>query len=75
MTGTPDLDVKGGVHQKVVQAHLGHGSVAVTLDIYSHVTPEMDQEAAERVATMFRPVENGRRACAIERTTSKETPD
>jgi integrase len=29
-----------GVHPKVVQERLGHSTIAVTMDIYSHVTPE-----------------------------------
>ena len=37
------------IHPKVVQERLGHSSVAVTMDIYSHVMPNMQREAAERV--------------------------
>jgi integrase len=33
------------VHPKIVSERLGHASVAITLDIYSHVLPGM-QEAA-----------------------------
>jgi integrase len=29
-------------HPKTVQAMLGHGSVAITLDIYSHVSLELE---------------------------------
>jgi hypothetical protein len=29
--------------------------VALTLDIYSHVLPQQDQEAAERIADLLRP--------------------
>lgn len=35
-----------GVPAKIVSEMLGHSSVAVTLDIYSHVTPTMQQAAA-----------------------------
>ncbi|MBA7690344.1 Tyrosine recombinase XerC [subsurface metagenome] len=31
------LMLKAGVHPKIVQERLGHGSIAVTLDIYSHM--------------------------------------
>ena len=34
------------VHPKVVQERLGHGNIAMTLDVYSHVLPSMQQEAA-----------------------------
>jgi integrase len=33
------LMLSGGIHPKVVAEMLGHATVAVTLDIYSHVTP------------------------------------
>jgi integrase len=36
-----------GVHAKVVQERLGHSSIQVTLDIYSHVAPSLHKEAAE----------------------------
>jgi len=42
-----------GVHPKVVSERLGHASVAITLDVYSHVLPNMQQEAAERLDAML----------------------
>jgi integrase len=41
------------VHPKVVQERLGHASIAVTLDIYSHAVPAMQEDAAERVAALW----------------------
>lgn len=38
-----------GVHAKVVQETLGHGNVGITLDIYSHVTPDMQEDAVEKL--------------------------
>jgi len=38
-----------GVHPKVVQERLGHANVSTTLNIYSHVAPNMQQEAAEKI--------------------------
>jgi integrase len=35
-----------GVHPKIVSEMLGHSTVAITLDVYSHVTPAMNREAA-----------------------------
>ena len=35
------------VHPKVVSEMLGHTDVAVTLDLYSHVTPSLQQQAAD----------------------------
>ena len=42
-----------GVHPKVVQERLGHASIAITLDVYSHAVPAMQDDAAERVAALF----------------------
>jgi integrase len=38
-----------GVHPKLVQEMLGHAKVAITLDLYSHATDEMHQDAARRI--------------------------
>jgi integrase len=35
-----------GVHPKVVSERLGHASIGITLDTYSHVLPTLQQEAA-----------------------------
>jgi integrase len=35
---------------RVMQERLGHGSIAITLGTYSHVLPEMDAAAADRIA-------------------------
>jgi hypothetical protein len=35
-----------GVHPKVASERLGHGKVAITLDLYSHVIPGMQEDAA-----------------------------
>ena len=35
-----------GIHPKVVQERLGHASIAVTLDTYSHVLPGLQEAAA-----------------------------
>jgi integrase len=43
-----------GVHPKVVQEALGHSTIAVTLDLYSHVVPSLQREAAREVgAALF----------------------
>jgi len=41
--------LRAGVHPKVVSERLGHASIGITLDIYSHVLPSMQEEAAERI--------------------------
>lgn len=32
---------------------LGHASIAITLDLYSHVTPGLQTEAAEKLGAMI----------------------
>jgi integrase len=34
-----------GVHPKIVQEMLGHSTISITLDTYSHVLPNMQKEA------------------------------
>ena len=41
------LMLKQGVHPKIVQERLGHASISTTMDIYSHVMPGMQDEAAK----------------------------
>jgi integrase len=42
--------LEAGVPMKVVQDVLGHSSMAVTADIYSHVTPAFKRQAADALA-------------------------
>jgi integrase len=41
--------LKAGVNVKVISERLGHASIGITLDTYSHVMPGMQEEAAERI--------------------------
>jgi integrase len=43
------LALTGGANPKQVQEMLGHARVAITLDVYSHVSQHMHTETAERV--------------------------
>ncbi|MEO8954173.1 MAG: hypothetical protein ABI396_06735 [Ktedonobacteraceae bacterium] len=38
----------------MVQELLGHSSIAMTLDVYSHVLPSMQQEAAKKMDDVFK---------------------
>lgn len=42
------LLLKQGVHPKIVQERLGHSGIAITLDLYSHVAPGLQQAAASK---------------------------
>ena len=43
-----------GVHPKVVQEILGHSQISITMDVYSHVLPGMQQEAMSRLNDALR---------------------
>ena len=42
-----------GENPKVVSERLGHSSIVMTLDIYSHVLPSMQQAATEKLEKML----------------------
>jgi integrase len=42
------LMLKQGIHPKIVHERLGHASIQITLDTYSHVAPGLQQAAALR---------------------------
>lgn len=44
--------LKAGIHPKIVSERLGHASVVITLDTYSHLLPTLQREAAEVVASL-----------------------
>lgn len=44
-----------GIHPKVVQEMLGHSAVSLTLDTYSHVVPDLQREAAEKMQALLEP--------------------
>jgi integrase len=43
-----------GVHPKVAQERLGHASITTTLDLYTHVTATMQEDAAAKLDSAFR---------------------
>jgi integrase len=42
-----------GVHPKVVQEMLGHSTITLTLDTYSHVAPALHREVAAHMEALF----------------------
>lgn len=46
--------LQAGVDLRVVSARLGHASTAITSDLYQHVLPPMDRDAADRIAGILR---------------------
>ncbi len=65
--GLPPLTLKGlrhtwatmaleqAIHPRVVQERLGHSTIAITLGIYSHVSPTLHDEAADLIAGLVLP--------------------
>ena len=47
------LMLKQGIPPKIVQERLGHASIQVTLDTYSHVAPGLQETAAKGFDEMY----------------------
>ncbi|MFC2022312.1 tyrosine-type recombinase/integrase [Chloroflexota bacterium] len=45
--------LKQGVHPKIVQERLGHSTIAITQDTYSHVSPGLQEAAAKHFGEAF----------------------
>lgn len=43
-----------GVHPKIVSERLGHSTIGITLDTYSHVLPTMQEEAARKIDSVLK---------------------
>jgi len=46
------LALAAGIPMKVVSQRLGHSSIAITADLYTHVVPAVAQDAADRIAAV-----------------------
>ncbi len=44
---------RGRIHPKIVSERLRHASTSFTLDVYSHVTPSMQQQAADVMSSLL----------------------
>jgi Phage integrase family len=42
-----------GIHPKIASERLGHSKIGITLDLYSHVLPGMQEEAIAKVDTLI----------------------
>jgi integrase len=52
--------LSSGVHPKVASERLGHSKIGITLDLYSHVLPGMQEDAVARVDDALRAAINKR---------------
>jgi integrase len=46
------LGLAAHVHPKVISERLGHSSITITLDPYSHAIPALGADAADRIAAI-----------------------
>jgi integrase len=46
------LALQAGIHPKVVSERLGHATISITLDTYSHAIPALQEEAAALIAAL-----------------------
>ena len=45
--------LEGNIHPKIVSERLGHATIGITLNTYSHVLPNMQEEAANKIDELF----------------------
>jgi integrase len=48
------LSIAAGAHVKLISARLGHSSVQITLDRYSHLYPSVEEALAEQLDALYR---------------------
>jgi integrase len=46
--------LSAGIHPKVVSERLGHATINITLDTYSHVLADLQEEAAAAMDVVLR---------------------
>ena len=51
--GAASLLLAQGVHARVVMEMLGHSTIALTMNTYSHVIPELQREAADKMEAVL----------------------
>ena len=47
------MALTAGVNPKTISERLGHSSIATTMDVYSHVLPGLQEEAAQAVENVL----------------------
>jgi len=54
--------LQAGINPKIVQERLGHESISTTMDIYSHVIPTLQREAAQKLDDLLLNSKGGKMA-------------
>ena len=57
------LMIRAGVPMKVVQERLGHASILTTMDLYAHIMPGMQEDAARKLGEALDPIERLQNVC------------
>ena len=50
------MSIKSGDQVKNVQTNLGHATASFTLDVYAHVTKQMQRESAEKMQSFIQSI-------------------
>jgi integrase len=50
---TATLLLQAGINPKIVSERLGHSTITLTLDVYSHVLPNMPNDATDQLEQML----------------------
>ena len=58
---TASLLLQQNVHPRVVMDLLGHSEIRITMDLYSHVAPVMQREAAEQMDALLKTAKASRK--------------
>lgn len=53
------LALQQGFNLKIISERLGHSNIGTTANVYAHVAPTLQAEAAEAVASLFMPAAGG----------------
>ena len=62
-----------GVHPRVVMEILGHSQIAITMNLYSHVIPAMQEEVATRLDEILSPPQAPQKGFATSFATNPPT--
>ena len=42
-----------GIHPKAASARLGHSTIGITMDLYTHAVQELDADAGDKLGAIF----------------------
>jgi integrase len=59
--GNATLSLSAEIDFKVTSQRLGHSTIGITADFYSHVASELDRKAAQKLDDLLAPLVEGRR--------------